>query len=318
MGHPIIEIHFGGRVLHSVPFDREMLSIGRMEENDVVVESVSVSRHHAKLLMEEGRIVLEDQASGNGCYVNGVPITRAPITPEDEILLGDHRLVLRLPEPEIAADAEPESERAAPPGSKVIHAGLILQRGTNLERVIDVDRSPLVIGRSQDCDLFLSAVGVSRRHAQLVRSGDRFELEDLDSAGGTLVNGERIERRVLEVGDEITIKPYQLTFVIESKPIAQEIKLETLDPPSDSPGSEAGNPSEEASARDAEAPSRLEAPVIELEEPAEPEEEGATPARLTLEVEFGAQDLPDELRRALEQLGDREVGLPVRIRLRSV
>jgi hypothetical protein len=46
-----------------------------------------------------------------------------------------------------------------------------------------------VIGRTQDCDLRISDLSVSRRHAQLARSEDGWLLSDLGSHNGTRVNG---------------------------------------------------------------------------------------------------------------------------------
>ena len=46
---------------------------------------------------------------------------------------------------------------------------------------------------------------VSRNHAVLERRGRNIELADLNSENGTLVNGERITRRVLAEGDRISL-----------------------------------------------------------------------------------------------------------------
>jgi pSer/pThr/pTyr-binding forkhead associated (FHA) protein len=69
-----------------------------------------------------------------------------------------------------------------------------------------------LIGRSPECDVFLDDVTVSRRHAELVREGDRFTIRDLGSLNGTYVNRRRIESAVLEDDDEVQIGKYRLTF----------------------------------------------------------------------------------------------------------
>jgi Inner membrane component of T3SS, cytoplasmic domain/Domain of unknown function (DUF1707) len=45
------------------------------------------------------------------------------------------------------------------------------------------------IGRTRDCDLYLTDLSVSRRHAELVRGPDGWLLNDLGSHNGTRVNG---------------------------------------------------------------------------------------------------------------------------------
>lgn len=52
---------------------------------------------------------------------------------------------------------------------------------------------PLTLGRALDCDLALVSQHVSRQHARLDISGDKFTVEDLGSANGTVVNGKKVE-----------------------------------------------------------------------------------------------------------------------------
>ena len=72
-----------------------------------------------------------------------------------------------------------------------------------------------LIGRSPDCDVFLDDVTVSRKHAELLRDGERFTVKDLGSLNGTFVNRRRIETEEVEVedDDELQIGKYRLTFL---------------------------------------------------------------------------------------------------------
>jgi pSer/pThr/pTyr-binding forkhead associated (FHA) protein len=69
------------------------------------------------------------------------------------------------------------------------------------------------IGRSPECEVFLDDVTVSRRHAELVRTGDTYTISDLGSLNGTFVNRKRIESAELEDDDEVQIGKYRLTFL---------------------------------------------------------------------------------------------------------
>lgn len=70
-----------------------------------------------------------------------------------------------------------------------------------------------LIGRSPDCDVFLDDVTVSRKHAEILREGERFTINDLGSLNGTFVNRRRIETGELEDDDEVQIGKYRLTFL---------------------------------------------------------------------------------------------------------
>jgi serine phosphatase RsbU (regulator of sigma subunit)/pSer/pThr/pTyr-binding forkhead associated (FHA) protein len=77
--------------------------------------------------------------------------------------------------------------------------------------VLDGDRA--VLGRHPDCDIVLEAASVSRQHAQIVREGDVFYVEDLHSRNGTYVNGRLIQgRHLLQDGDRLKICDLGLAF----------------------------------------------------------------------------------------------------------
>lgn len=61
----------------------------------------------------------------------------------------------------------------------------------------------VMVGRDRSCAIVLSHPAVSRRHARLTLSGDRFTLEDLKSANGTFVNNNRVEKASLKPGDVV-------------------------------------------------------------------------------------------------------------------
>jgi pSer/pThr/pTyr-binding forkhead associated (FHA) protein len=75
-----------------------------------------------------------------------------------------------------------------------------------------LERDEISIGRSPDCDIFLDDVTVSRRHAILRRRDRAHEIEDLGSLNGTFVNRKRVERALLEDGDELQVGKYRMTY----------------------------------------------------------------------------------------------------------
>jgi diguanylate cyclase (GGDEF)-like protein len=104
---------------------------------------------------------------------------------------------------------------------------LVRVQGTHLGKVHALGTTPMHIGRSQDAELWLADDGVSRKHARLVPEGGRFFIEDLDSANGTFVQGERIKRRLLEDGNLIQIGPTAV-FRYSIADADQEALLEQL------------------------------------------------------------------------------------------
>jgi two-component system cell cycle response regulator len=83
---------------------------------------------------------------------------------------------------------------------------LLLLSGTEVGRTFEL---PLfgesVIGRSSSTDIHLDDDTISRRHACIRCAGDIVRLDDLESANGTWVNGERISEQRLHEGDKIRL-----------------------------------------------------------------------------------------------------------------
>jgi pSer/pThr/pTyr-binding forkhead associated (FHA) protein len=59
---------------------------------------------------------------------------------------------------------------------------------------------------------------VSRRHCQLSQNDEALKIRDLDSRGGTFLNGKRISEATVQAGDYITIGPLTFLLQIGGKP----------------------------------------------------------------------------------------------------
>jgi len=71
------------------------------------------------------------------------------------------------------------------------------------QRVIVIDKNPFRIGRRPDSDLTLNGSEVSRDHAEVVQTGDRYVIRDRQSKFGTYVNGARVIEQSLSHRDQI-------------------------------------------------------------------------------------------------------------------
>ena len=72
-----------------------------------------------------------------------------------------------------------------------------------------------VIGRSRDCDIVLEDTGISRRHAEIRPTRDGWEIEDLGSTNGVLVNGVQVHgREPLHGGETIEFGSTHAVFEV--------------------------------------------------------------------------------------------------------
>lgn len=79
-------------------------------------------------------------------------------------------------------------------------------------QIVQIAQPVVNIGRRDDNQLVIDDPRVSRVHAQLRLVRGRFILFDLDSTGGTFVNGERIRQTTLQPGDVISLSGLPIVF----------------------------------------------------------------------------------------------------------
>ncbi len=75
------------------------MTIGRADDNDIILDDETVSRHHARLLVEPGigypQIYIQDLASVNGVLVNGERVVRQLLHDEDHIAIGNVKFAFK-------------------------------------------------------------------------------------------------------------------------------------------------------------------------------------------------------------------------------
>lgn len=76
-----------------------------------------------------------------------------------------------------------------------------------------LDQDLMTIGRSESADIPVDGDFISRIHARILRIGMDSVIEDAGSKNGTWVNGEKIDRHVLEHGDLIRVGSGSLRYV---------------------------------------------------------------------------------------------------------
>jgi predicted component of type VI protein secretion system len=95
-------------------------------------------------------------------------------------------------------------------------SGSIQLKGGRSVPVVD----GLIIGRAADCGVVLDDEKASRHHARFVVEVGVVEIVDLESRNGTLLNGTRVQRRLLRDGDVITVGRLELTYRTSPAPSA--------------------------------------------------------------------------------------------------
>ncbi len=176
-------------------------AVGR--EGDIALPDPRVSRRHAVITLEEGRITLEDVGSTNGTTVNGQPV--APGQPiglheGDAVAFGGFEARVSMPgrpssatqavsRQTVAMQTPQTAEPPVPPGKTAAPVAHLV--GPNLRLPLSKGRS--TFGRKADNDLTLPDPYVSGRHGEIEVDDEGFWITDLGSTNGTFLNDARIE-----------------------------------------------------------------------------------------------------------------------------
>lgn len=75
------------------PLDRTLIKIGRHDENDIMLAGPTVSARHATVRREQVGVVIEDEGSLNGTFVNGQRIEQQLLEDGDQVQIGPHLLL---------------------------------------------------------------------------------------------------------------------------------------------------------------------------------------------------------------------------------
>jgi len=111
---PKLILKFEAAVLKEVTVGPRPVTIGRAPDNDIQIDNLAVSSHHARVFMEESRLVLEDLNSLNGTFVNNQKIQRVNLKQADQILIGKHHVVIDMGGA-VEAPALPDAKKVVAP-----------------------------------------------------------------------------------------------------------------------------------------------------------------------------------------------------------
>jgi pSer/pThr/pTyr-binding forkhead associated (FHA) protein len=198
-----------GREIGHYELRQGELSIGRDSDRELILPSASVSRRHARIVLDSGRTRIIDEGSSNGVLVNGVRIS-APteVGPSTRIDVAEFRIAIeplpaRSDGPSVSAPVPAPAPQARPAPPDPTGRRLIAEGGPYDGRTFELALGTLQVGRSMENDLVFDDPSLSRKHACFRHDGPRLEVEDLGSSNGTFVNGRKVARAVVGPGDVV-------------------------------------------------------------------------------------------------------------------
>lgn len=173
---------------------RAELTIGRTAENSVVLPSSAVSRQHAVLYVDRGEVWIKDLQSANGVYVNAERLQGpTQITPSDAIRIGAYQLVIE----QMMEVTDRGGYQTAVVHPNQAHAKILITSGPQAGKEFLLFEPITVVGRTQENDVTISDISISRRHASIERKDDgSYLITDQGSSNGTFLRNKRLRGAV--------------------------------------------------------------------------------------------------------------------------
>lgn len=179
-------------------------TFGTGVENNYKVSGKDVQAIQAGLEVNGDSVMLFNLAGGESVKLNGEVLEqRSEVKAGDVFAVGDAEYYIE----------DPKLKRGQAKPIPPSRGWMLKAQNTALANKTFELKGSKIIGRSNDCDICLNVVHLSRNHARITVSGNEVELEDLNSSNGTYVNGEKIIVTQLHDGDEITFDTLKFTVV---------------------------------------------------------------------------------------------------------
>lgn len=205
----------------------ENLRIGSDSENDVVLDGLGVQSLHAEIAINGDELSLKSLTAGS-CYVNDAPVDSIySLKVGDELRIGKDRLLIVDPKQQLdSTDSSDMTGRVAQAKNQMAETtGWTLKP---LNEKLKSRQFPIngncIIGRSKDVALSVPYKLLSREHAEFSIVNDQLHIQDLGSANGCFVNGERVTEARLKGGETLSFA--KLAFTVVAPMVTTKVVVE--------------------------------------------------------------------------------------------
>ena len=221
-------------VVQEIILEKEVTTIGRKPDNDIIIDNQAVSGHHAHIKSEGNEVMLEDLSSLNGTYVNSHKVSKTELFNGDVVLIGVHTLDV-ISDKNRAADQKSPAVRgrsmdetmviAPDDKKKILNAadksipepvgGFLVIEGSTDQKDYELKERVSAIGKEDGSAIKLKGFFAPKLAALINRRKEGYFITPSGDKG-LKVNGKTIDRRYdLKDGDIVEVGNLKLQFYIK-------------------------------------------------------------------------------------------------------
>ena len=209
------------------------MTIGRRSNNDVVIENLAVSGHHAKIDSVGDGFVLTDLQSKNGCFVNEQLVTSHWLKHNDVVNIGKHTLIFSYKQDESRPDdgsgekmdrtmvmdtnkyRDMKSKSNSQAAQKKLEGGPmgVLSYLSGGEGEVELNKKLIKIGKDSASDIVVSGLGIGQTAATISMRPNGYYLSHVGGLIKAKVNGEAVKESIqLKEFDVIELGSKKMQF----------------------------------------------------------------------------------------------------------
>lgn len=235
---PVLTLRFkkDEKKLGEYPIQKGMsLSIGRLDDNDIVIQNLAVSGHHAKVDSVGEKFLISDLNSKNGTFVNEQPISKPHWLQHGDIaIIGKHYLVFHFLEEEKPPEEEDpmqqtmimDTEKFRQMKEKSAAASKTKETGdpvgvlsflSGAEGEVELIKKLTKIGKNASSDIVVSGLTIGQTAATISKRPNGYHLSYVGGLSKPKVNGKAVKESVLlNQFDTIELGSLKMQFIHKS------------------------------------------------------------------------------------------------------
>lgn len=211
----------------------QSLTIGRLEDNDIVIENLAVSGHHAKIDAVGDGYLLTDLQSKNGCFVNEKLAASHWLNQGDVVSIGKHMLEFSFKEGEKQTSSPRVNQRDQTMVMDTDHYRNMLDKNGATDRKgvdagkpvgmlsylsggegeVELARKLIKIGKAPANDIVVGGLTVGSTAATISKRPNNYVLSYVSGLSKPKVNGKAVKQSVmLNEFDVIEIGSLRMQF----------------------------------------------------------------------------------------------------------
>jgi len=193
--------------------NKDTITFGRSSNNDIVISSNLVSSKHGYFKIVNGQLIVYDQNSKNGLYINNVKCNNNYFLKDGDTIKIDNI-------------------------NRPLNIGviLIISIGNSENQWMEyslLGKDSISIGRAQDCDIVLEQVSISAKHARITSDGNGYYISSFDAKSGVILNNSILKGQMLLKDKDVILINNSMLIYNDCKIVYQKynasVRLDAID-----------------------------------------------------------------------------------------